>query len=71
MSLNESYSRQERDQITVALRAHETILVCPRCGTRLTLTPVPPTPGVSYVRKRALVYCPKCHITTAVDLPRS
>jgi hypothetical protein len=70
LSLNESYTRQERAQIADALRAHEPVLVCPRCHTQLNTSPVPPTPGVSYVRKRALVFCPKCHITSAVDLPR-
>jgi hypothetical protein len=40
---------------------------CPRCGTPLQITPVPPRPDVSYVRDRVLLTCGPCDLTVAVD----
>lgn len=42
-------------------------LHCPRCGQRLEVTPVVPSPNVSYVRNRLLLHCLHCRLKGAVD----
>lgn len=40
---------------------------CPRCGTPLRLTPVPPRSDVSYVRNRILLECASCDFRVVLD----
>ncbi|MFH1766244.1 MAG: hypothetical protein ABIF09_18830 [Gemmatimonadota bacterium] len=40
---------------------------CPRCGTPLRLTPVPPRSDVSYVRNRLLLECASCAFRVVLD----
>ncbi len=40
---------------------------CPRCSTRLRITPVPPRSDVSYVRNRVLLECDSCGLKVALD----
>jgi len=40
---------------------------CPRCGAPFRLTPLPPRPDVSYVRKRVLLDCEACGLRVALD----
>jgi hypothetical protein len=40
---------------------------CPHCGTRLTGTPVPPRPDVSYVRDRVILNCSSCDFRVVLD----
>jgi transcription elongation factor Elf1 len=42
-------------------------LDCPRCGTLLRMTPVPPRSDVSYVRNRALLTCGSCGLRIVLD----
>ena len=40
---------------------------CPRCGTRLVGTPVPPRRDVSYVRDRVILNCSSCGFRVVLD----
>ena len=40
---------------------------CPRCGALFRITPIPPRPDVSYVRKRVLLDCEACGLKVALD----
>jgi hypothetical protein len=40
---------------------------CPRCGTLLNLTSIPPRSDVAYVRNRVLLECDGCGLKAAID----
>lgn len=62
-----AYDRAQRSALEDQLRRSET-LRCPVCDTDVSATPVPPPPGVAYVRRRVWVLCPRCRRTASLDI---
>jgi hypothetical protein len=40
---------------------------CPRCGSTLTITPVPHRSDVAYVRNRTHLFCSDCPFKAVID----
>ena len=64
--MTENLTASEEATLRLKLRTGEK-LNCPRCGTRLQATPVPPRSDLSYVRHRVLLACHSCDLKVALD----
>ena len=64
--MNGRASPQEEKALRDDLRRGETP-GCPRCGTPLVGTPVPPRRDVSYVRDRVILDCSSCGFRVVLD----
>ena len=64
--MTHSFTPEEERTLQLELADGSTPL-CPRCGTPLGITPIPPKPEVAYVRTRAILQCRSCNLRCVVD----